>query len=433
VLASKYRQPVFNVPAVSEQLTLGFALDPLALASSEHVHRWYDYVQGFDAALAAAKVHEHVPEGGGVVLDPFCGSGTTLVAAQFLGHHGIGVDANPLMCLVSDAKTCWDPPLGEFKSRAAELLGALEARTQETAEAAEPPCAIPMKSINKWFRPAVLREVVAARDLLAELPSSTSPSVGKLLRLAYAKAMFESSQVSMCPGITFVKKPRPPLRVTLGRKLLAIATDLQLLRALELHTRPKARVEEGDARDLGGVVGTGSVDLIFTSPPYPTDIEYTRQTRAELYFLGFIQSMEDVRGIKKRMVRGSPKNIYKTDNNARRVEHYQAVQRVAAAIHERTKDKNWGWDYARMVREYFGDMDACLRECLRVLRPGAWALLVVGDQTCKGVRIPVTDILRQMAGDIGFADSFVETVRERRSTTHSMSLPENILGLRKPG
>jgi len=430
-MARRYPEPASDVPEVSEQLTLGFALDPLALASSEHVHRWYDYVQGFDAELAARKVSEHVPDEGGVVLDPFCGSGTTLVAAQFLGHRAIGVDANPLMCMVSDAKTVWDAPLGQFKSRAAELLGALGASLREGADDAGPPCGIPMKSLNKWFLPAVLREVVAARDHLAELPR-TDASVRKLLRLAYAKAMFESSQVSMCPGITFVKKPRPPLRVTLGRKLLAIGADLQLIRSLDLHTRPKARVQEGDARDLSGGVEPGSVDLVFTSPPYPTDIEYTRQTRAELYFLGFIESMEDVRSIKKRMVRGSPKNIYKTDDNARRVERYPAIQEVAAAIHEETKDKNWGWDYPRMVREYFGDMHACLEECLRVLRPGAWALLVVGDQTCKGVRIPVTDILRETGRALGFADSYVETVRERRSTTHSMSLPENILALRKP-
>jgi len=429
-VGKEYPDPISDVPEVSEQLTLTFARDAAALAASDHVRRWYDYLQGFEPDLAARKLREHAAGDDTVVLDPFCGSGTTLVAAQFLGYRAIGVDANPLMRLVSEAKTTWDVPLGQLKSRSAEFLAALDQKLHEGSEELDAACAIPMKSFNNWFRPPVLREVLAARDVLQDLPPRNE-GVNNLLRMAYAKALFESSQVSMCPGITFVKKPRPPLRVTLRHKLTTIAADLQLLRTLELQKQPKARVVQGDARDLADQVEQDSVDVLFTSPPYPTDIEYTRQTRAELYFLGFIETMDDVRAIKKRMVRGSPKNIYKTDNNEQLVAGYPAIQDVSAAIHEVTKDKNWGWDYPRMVREYFGDMYACLRDALRVLRPGGWALFVVGDQTCKGVRIPVTDILRDIGRDLGFADTYTETVRERRSTTHSMSLPESVVGLRR--
>ena len=422
-------QDILEDPKVSEQLVLALEFEPLTLASSEHVHRWYDYTQGFDPELAARKVNEHADDERAVVLDPFCGSGTTLVAAQLIGHQAIGVDANPVMCLVSRAKTTWDAPLAQLERRGAYVLAEL---SRAVAEDATDPveCAIPMKSVNKWFRPPVLREVIAARRILGELPR-TDRRVRDLLRLAYAKAMFESSQVSMCPGITFVKRPRPPLRSTLRRKLRTIAADLSLLRRLDLHTRPKAAVHQADARDLGGVVDPDSVDLVFTSPPYPTDIEYTRQTRAELYFLGFIEDMDDVRAIKKAMVRGSPKNIYKSDDNERLVAGYPRIQAVSAAVHEKLRGKNWGWDYARMVREYFGDMLLCLQELHRVLRPGGWALLVVGDQTCKGVMIPVTDILLKIGQDLGFGDHYIEQVRERRSTTHSMSLPESVLALRK--
>ncbi|MFW6107289.1 MAG: hypothetical protein ACOC8A_01215 [bacterium] len=419
------------MPRVSEQLSLGLELDPLTLASSEHVHRWYDYVQGFDPELAARKLHDH---GGGadcLVLDPFCGSGTTLVAALFLGCRAAGVDANPLMRLVSAAKSTWDVPLAQFEERADEVLDRLARGAGADGEEDAIACGIPMKSVSKWFRAPVLREVVATRRILADLPP-TDGRVMRLLRVAYAKAMFESSQVSMCPGITFVKRPRAGLSATLKRKCRTIAADLRLLRELGLHTREPADVLEADARDLGGRLAANGADLVFTSPPYPTDIEYTRQSRAELFFLDFIRTMEDVRRIKKTMVRGSPKNIYKADHNERWVAGYGEVAAVSAAIHEKIKGKNWGWDYARMVREYFGDMLLCLREMLRVLRPGGWALLVIGDQTCKGVMIPVTDILLKIGRDLGFADHYVEQVRERRSTTHSMSLPENVLALRKP-
>jgi len=188
----------------------------------------------------------------------------------------------------------------------------------------------------------------------------------------------------------------------------------------------------GDARRSEESVKPASIDLIFTSPPYPTDIEYTRQTRAELYFMGFIHSMKDVQAIKKRMVRGSTKNIYKDDDNARLVGHYGLIQEIAESIHQKTRDKNWGWDYPRMVREYFGDMFLALQSFGQVLKPGGWCLLVVGDQTCKGVKIPVVELLRQISGDQGFVNSYVEVVRKRRSTTHAMSLDESIVGFQKP-
>ena len=93
------------MPTAGEQLELDLHPDLLSLAGSDTVHRWYDYVQGFDPELAARKVREHARGDRVVVFDPFCGSGTTLVAAQFLGFEAIGCDANPLMCLVSEAKT----------------------------------------------------------------------------------------------------------------------------------------------------------------------------------------------------------------------------------------------------------------------------------------------------------------------------------------
>ena len=41
---------------------------------------------------------------------------------------------------------------------------------------------------------------------------------------------------------------------------------------------------------------------------------------------------------------------------------------VSNCIYEQTKDKNWGFDYPRMVKEYFGDMYLCLKEYLPLMK-----------------------------------------------------------------
>ena len=84
-----------------------------------------------------------------------------------------------------------------------------------------------------------------------------------------------------------------------------------------------------------------------------------------------------------------------------------------------------------MVREYFGDMFLCMKEFYGLLKPNANFLQVVGDQTIKGVYIPVCDILIEMAQEIGYKNCRKELFRMRRSTGHSIELPEEIIIIQK--
>ena len=174
-----------------------------------------------------------------------------------------------------------------------------------------------------------------------------------------------------------------------------------------------------------------SIDFIITSPPYPNDLEYTRQTRLELYLLDFVKSMDDIQKIKRKMAKGSTKLIFKESDSERFVEKFYSVKKVSSQIYEQTKEKNWGFDYPRMVREYFGDMYLCMQEFYPLMKSNSHFLLVVGDQTIKGVFIPVCDILIELAKEIGYKNCRKETFRIRRSTGHDIPLPEDIVILEK--
>ena len=67
------------------------------------------------------------------------------------------------------------------------------------------------------------------------------------------------------------------------------------------------------------------------------------------------------------MIKGSTKLIYKEDNWSEYAKKFKTVQEVADQIEEALSDKNWGFDYPRMVREYFGGMYVCLKEFYKVL------------------------------------------------------------------
>ena len=141
--------------------------------------------------------------------------------------------------------------------------------------------------------------------------------------------------------------------------------------------------------------------------------------------------MNDVAQIKKKMVKSSTKLIFKESNSSKFVNNFDSIQNISDKISKKLKNKDWGWDYPRMVKEYFGDMYLCLKETKNVLKKNAKFILICGDQTIQGVYIPVCDILIEIAKQLGYSQTNKEKYRIRRSTGHEIPLPEDILILKK--
>ena len=72
-------------------------------ASREPVHDWYQFVLGYEARLVRDLLDELAPKSRLAVLDPFCGTGTTLVEARKRGHRTAGLDANPVATFMTSA------------------------------------------------------------------------------------------------------------------------------------------------------------------------------------------------------------------------------------------------------------------------------------------------------------------------------------------
>jgi DNA modification methylase len=255
---------------------------------TKHVHRLHPYLGKFIPQLVEALLSRHVPSGR--VLDPFAGSGTTLVQALESGLDAGGADVAPFNCLLMQVKTREYNPF-VLESELREALARLE---EFGGERPEPPVS---RYVRDWYAPRAAAELLFFRGLVEDYEHAD------LLRVVLARAA-RSARRTTHFDLDF---PRAPQRseywchkhrrtcrpVGEARRFLN-RYALDTLKRIREFSRVRARaraaeVLHGDARELDF---GGPFDGVVTSPPYPGLIDYHEQHRYAYELLGLEECKE---------------------------------------------------------------------------------------------------------------------------------------------
>jgi len=261
------------------------------------IHDWYRLVLSFPPHLVRHFLQQFDLGPSDCVLDPFCGTGTTIVEARRLGLPGVGVEGNPLAHFAAEVKVSWDvDPSGllEHASSVAEAaLGQLHDNgISDSGEAVDHLAALPLRTLHPEQGALLLKDSISplplhkALTLLDCLQEHHHEQFSSYERLAFAKSVVSaSSNLHFGPEVSVgLPKPNAPVVRPWLSAVEAMATDLWWAP----RDAPAARVMHGDARQLIGIK-EGSIDAVFCSPPYPNEKDYTRATRLESVLLGFIR------------------------------------------------------------------------------------------------------------------------------------------------
>lgn len=410
-------------------------------------HDWYRFVLSFPPHLVRHYLDKFSIDQTHLVLDPFCGTGTTLVECKKLGIQSTGIEANPMAAFASAVKTDWLPEpelLRDHASRVAELA---LARLQKADISDEFFLNDPRRGDLKTLEPEQqtliltgsisalpLHKVLVLQECLSELRDNRYEDH---VRVALAKTIVTSaSNLRFGPEVG-VGKPRDDAAVISSwtHAVNTMAKDLTLLRD---KRDVQTRVVAADARHLHGSLEPTSVDFVFTSPPYPNEKDYTRTTRLESVILGFINTRVELRRLKQGLVRSNTRNVYKGDDDDRFVEDHSEVQRIATEIEERRKElgKTSGFErmYARVTKLYFGGMARHLEGLKPILKPGAILAYVVGDQASYlRVMIRTGQLLADIARSRGYKVIGIDLFRTRLATATKEQLREEVVLLQWEG
>lgn len=418
-------------------------------------HRWYRFVLAYSDKLVTDLIGRYDIDPGSLLLDPFCGTGTTLIAAKSQGIPSLGIDSNPAAVLASNVKTDWIIDLADLHANV-ERIKRRFARFDAVYVPGEKKDARLITDLRRYVESSTVAERAAyfersgmlERNWMFELPmlqsfalmhmietSKASPKTINLLRLLMTAAVQEKvANIAFGPEL-FVKKAKlVQPKDALGSFLAKVEQATDDLRNAPAMKRVKAKAYTADSREMGKVIGPDSVSHVITSPPYPTEKDYTRNSRLELVFLGFVVDTPSLQGVKKEMIRSHSKGIYKTDDDSSEVVGIDSVQVVVDELVEKAEGLTYGFAklYPKIISEYFGGMRRHLRSLRPLMQEGGIAAYVVGEQTCYlQTYTPTATILGEIAQLEGFELKEILPFRIRTGTTgKGRQIKEEVLVLR---
>ena len=409
-------------------VSLGSYSGPITFSDNADlpVHRWWPYVQGYSAEFVADVIGRESLAPGSTVLDPFAGSGTTLVEARRAGHRALGYEIMPPAALAARVKIGFEANPSLIQSLGERILARAKRRRPG------PPSFL--RETARQFLPATLARLTRLRDALPAGESRESEAA----RVAFDRILIPVSRLRRSPCLGYGRPDADEFRdpwTEFARAISEIADDLRFLRRSRSEWGPAGQVWQRDARTLE--LPPGSVDLAVTSPPYVNGMDYVNNYKLDLAWLGYARSYSDLRRLRESMVA--------CDNLGREAVRPHLVtsdvddpwlREVLLQIRSNVgRKRSYRRDDAHgVVKRYFLDLRPVLAAVFRSLRPGGRFRLVVGDSLIAGTYVPGDLLTARLGTDVGFRIASVDVARRRWSgQRRSFPLRETIVTLERPG
>lgn len=399
-------------------------------------HEWYRFVLSFPPHLVADYIEKFGLGSKSVIMDPFCGTGTTVVEAKLHGIENIGIEANPVAHLASKVKTTWEIDADKLYKDAQQLANFTLAT--EGYNNQEKLRSLPEESFQLLLKNSISPlPLHKALILLDKINECADHECYQFWQIAFAKAIVKRcSNLHFGPEVGVRRKKREDAFVVEAwlEEVKTMSTDLR-----ELSPKSATSViHHADSRDVGQLLEPKSIDAVFTSPPYPNEKDYTRTTRLETVLLGFLKDKNDLRALKKGLLRSNSRNVYRGDDDDQWIQKYANILKVAKEIEDRRIElgKTSGFEkkYQKVTRLYFGGMARHLASLRPFLKPGAKLGYVVGDQASfLRVMIRTGQLLAEVADGLGYQVEGIDSFRTRLSTATKQKIREEVVVLRWPG
>lgn len=311
------------------------------------------------------------------ILDPFSGCGTTLVEAKLLCRNAVGTDSHPLGVFMSKVKTTKIP--NEELNKVPHLLEIMERRVDAFVKIGDSKTLRDFMNLpeekfsynipefpnrDHWFQKHVLHELSIIKTSI--MGAKISQELRNLLLLAFSYIIVPVSNQESETRYAAIKKKIPPKRPFLlfKGKLLRMVDRIKSFNRVASDC--KVEVYHADSRKLN-FLKENSVDLIITSPPYPNTYDYYLYHKLRMFWLELDWKNAKFNEIGSRLRHSSQKED---------------------------------------VNTYITDMVNCFHHFNRILEPGKFFVIVVGDSIIRKKLSRGDAIISEIAENTGFETNY---------------------------
>ncbi len=241
---------------------------------SRDINNIHPYPAKFIPEIPKSLIDIFPPPEGTIVFDPFCGSGTTLLEAQKAGFESLGVDLNPIACLITSVKTSiLNTVLFE------NIADSVIRKAQSSLEKVELP---DIPNLNHWFKEDIQVEIA---KLLIEIRKIEEKSIHDALLLALSSILVRISNQDSDTRYAAIEKN---LNANSVYDIFKKSTlQIKKAKSVSILDFPQARVIQKNILEVTTSDIEKKVGLVITSPPYPNAYEYWLYHKYRMFWLGY--------------------------------------------------------------------------------------------------------------------------------------------------
>lgn len=395
-------------------------------------HGWHRYIGRFPPHVVRALINHFDAKPGDVVLDPFVGSGTTLVECRLLGIKAIGIEITPLSSLISRAKSQFPTDVNYlvklvavfeefYQQRWSQFLQDRDLTTLPYEEIINRPGnSVPMfANYEKWFT----KEALLGVSIVVEFAQSVEGYHRDFVCCALSANMRSIGNVDVdVVRAEYRKKPRLNVDVLklVSRWMKRMTSDIQEMVSSHVHLiadPTNIEVIENDILDTD--FPAHSVDFIITSPPY--GVEASSYIRTHLLSYRTLQPIlnYDPYSTNKKIIGSeyadgdfSPISSLKTAHiSPSYVEFFE--QQYESGISAKVVSRN------SMMMRFFDEMVESSRLFSKWLRPNGRIAFIVGNKRIGNTLVPTDKIIAEIFGAMGLR--LDQVISQKLKTNNSNS------------
>ncbi|MFT4803935.1 MAG: DNA modification methylase [Psychroserpens sp.] len=376
------------------------------------IARWFYYKEAYSPIVVEKFLRENKISEGQLIIDPFCGVGTTLLECKKNGVNAVGFDMSPVASFVSNVKC------SNYDSRDIEFI--CDYMIKHFSDSLSPSKNEPTYGkFNDLFPENLTKDILKIKGFYENCSNEKAKN---LFKLAYLSIVGEfSNRVKDGNGLKKRKKYDPPcsLLPIFKRKIDEYIQDINIS-PRESEPANTNCVNDSILNIDNSVYSKDKFDGVIFSPPYPNCFDYTEVYKLEMWLGEFVSNVKDFRSYRDIMIRSSVNCkfshvIEHPNNQVNLICDYLSTFNI------------WNEKIPLMIKGYFDDMTKVLMKLYEHLNHNSPVYIIVANSCYKSVLIPTDALLASIGKDIGFNVEGIEEVRKIRASSQQMSVKDTCL------